>query len=134
MSTREQAVVDYYAIKHFHMACAATSGSLFLLRGYWMLRDSARLQQRWVRIAPHMVDTMLLASATVLAAWSGQYPFVQGWLTAKLIALIFYIVLGTIALKRGKTKPVRAAAFLAAVLVFAYIGSVAITKQPLPFV
>jgi uncharacterized membrane protein SirB2 len=131
---REQAIVDYYAIKHFHMACAATSGSLFILRGVWMLRDSTHLQQRWVRITPHVVDTLLLASAAALAIWSGQYPFKETWLTAKFVALIFYIVLGTIALKRGKTKPIRVAAFFAAVLAFAYIGSVAITKQPLPFV
>jgi uncharacterized membrane protein SirB2 len=99
-----------------------------------MLRDSTRLQQRWVRIVPHVVDTLLLASAAALAIWSGQYPFKDTWLTAKLVALIFYVVLGTIALKRGKTKPIRVAAFFAAVLAFAYIGSVAITKQPLPFV
>ncbi|WP_034296055.1 SirB2 family protein [Herbaspirillum sp. RV1423] len=126
--------MDYYAIKHFHLACAASSGSLFLLRGYWMLRNSTRLQQRWVRIVPHVVDTMLLASAAVLAVWSGQYPIMQGWLTAKVVALIFYIVLGTIALKRGKTRAIRIAAFFTAVLIFAYIGSVAITRQALPFV
>jgi uncharacterized membrane protein SirB2 len=125
--------MDYSAIKHLHIACAALSGSLFLLRGIWMLRESTMLHQRWVKIAPHVVDTLLLASAIVMVLWSGQYPFVQNWLSAKVIALIGYIVLGTIALKRGRTKTVRVGAFIAALTVFAYIGSVAITKQALVF-
>ena len=125
--------MDYLALKYFHMACAALSGSLFLLRGIWMLCESAMLQRRWVRIAPHIVDTLLLASALTLVIWSRQYPFVQNWLTAKIIALIVYIVLGAIALKRGRNKTVRVCAFIAALTVFAYIGSVAMTKQALVF-
>ena len=125
--------MDYLALKYFHMACAALSGSLFVLRGIWMLRDSAMLQRRWVRIAPHVVDTLLLASALILVTWSRQYPFVQNWLTAKIIALIAYIAIGTIALKRGRNKTVRVCAFIAALAIFAYIGSVAMTKQVLVF-
>ena len=115
------------------MACAALSGSLFVLRGIWMLRESAMLQRRWVRIAPHVVDTLLLASALILVTWSRQYPLVQNWLTAKIIALIAYIAFGTIALKRGRNKTVRVCAFIAALAIFAYIGSVAMTKQVLVF-
>ena len=125
--------MDYLALKYFHMACAALSGSLFVLRGIWMLSESAMLQRRWVRIAPHVVDTLLLASALILVIWSRQYPFVQNWLTAKIIALIVYIALGAIALKRGRNKTVRVCAFIAALAVFAYIGLVAMTKQALVF-
>jgi uncharacterized membrane protein SirB2 len=124
--------LDYSTLKHFHMSCAAASGSLFLVRGVWMLRASPLLQQRWVRTAPHLVDTLLLASALTLAAWSGQYPFVQGWLTAKVLALLGYIVLGTIALKRGRTPAIRAGAFAGALVLFAYIGAVAVSKQANP--
>ena len=95
-----------------------------------MLRDSARLQQRWVRIAPHVIDTLLLASALTMAFWSGQYPFVQPWLTAKVLALLAYIGIGTVALKRGRTKRTRTIAFVAALAVFAYIVRVAVTRQP----
>lgn len=123
--------MGYLAIKHLHMTCAALSGSFFLVRGVWMLRDSAMLKQRWVRIAPHVIDTVLLASALVMVVWSGQYPFVQGWLTAKVLALIAYILLGTVALKRGRTKGTRTVAFVAALLVFAYIVKVALTRQVL---
>lgn len=125
--------MDYLTLKHFHMGCAAASGALFLLRGGWMLRASPALQQRWVKIAPHLVDTALLASAIALAVWSGQSPGRQPWLAAKLCALVAYIVLGTIALKRGKTLAVRASALVAALLVFAYIVAVAVTRQPWPF-
>jgi uncharacterized membrane protein SirB2 len=124
---------SYTSLKHFHIACAALSGALFLLRGIWMLAGSARLQQKWVRIAPHVVDTLLLASAVVLAVWSRQYPGAQPWLTAKLVALVGYIVLGVIALKRGRTLQTRQAAFVGALALFAYIVAVAVTKQPWPF-
>ena len=121
--------VNYLAIKHIHITFAALSGGFFLLRGLWMLQDSPMLQQRWVRIVPHVVDTLLLTSALALVFWSGQYPFVQSWLTAKVLALVAYIVLGTIALKRGKTKGVRTFALLAALATFAYIVAVALTRQ-----
>ncbi|SDN50613.1 Uncharacterized membrane protein SirB2 [Janthinobacterium sp. OK676] len=124
--------MDYLSLKHFHMGCAAASGCLFLLRGAWMLRASPALQQRWVKVLPHLVDTALLASAITLAVWSGQSPGSQPWLAAKLCALVAYIVLGTIALKRGKTPAVRGTAFALAVLVFAYIVAVAVTKQAWP--
>lgn len=123
--------MDYIAIKHLHIACAMSSGSLFLLRGIWMLRESAMLNRRWVKIAPHVVDTLLLGSALTMAIWSGQYPFVHSWLTAKILALMAYIVLGSIALKRGRTKTVRVYAFVAALATFVYIVLVAVTKQAL---
>lgn len=123
--------MNYLALKHLHMSCAALSGALFFVRGIWMLRASPMLQRRWVKIVPHVVDTLLLGSALALVAWSGQYPFAQDWLTAKLVALVVYIGLGTIALRRGNTKRVRAAAFIGALLVFGYIVKVALTRQVL---
>lgn len=125
--------MDYLLLKHFHMGCAALSGTLFLLRGQWMLAGSPLLQRRWVRTMPHVVDTLLLASAVTLAAWSAQYPFQLSWLTAKVLALLAYIVLGSVALKYGRSKPVRAAAFAGALACFGYIAGVALTKHPLVF-
>lgn len=123
----------YLALKHIHVSCVAISWALFTLRGAWMLADSPRLQQRWVRVAPHVVDTALLASALALAWTIGQYPFVNGWLTAKVFGLIAYILLGTVALKRGRTRSQRAAAWLAAQAVFGYIVLVALTRNPAPW-
>jgi uncharacterized membrane protein SirB2 len=125
--------MTYIALKHIHMTFAMLSGLLFLLRGCWMMADSALLQRRWVKIAPHLIDTLLLASAVGLAVRGGQYPFAQAWLSAKVVALVVYIVLGTVALKRGKTKSVRVAAFAGALAAFGYIVAVAVTKQPMPF-
>ena len=125
--------MDYLAIKQLHMGCAAVSISLFLVRGAWMLQGSAMLQRRWVRILPHLVDTVLLGSAVMLAFISSQYPFAQAWLGAKVVALLLYIVLGIIALKRGRTLRARALAFGGAVLTFAYIVMVAVTRQVIPF-
>ena len=123
--------MPYIALKHLHVTFVALSGLLFLVRGIWMLRASPNLEQRWARIAPHIVDTLLLASAIGLAMVSHQYPGQMPWLTAKVVGLVAYIVLGTIALKRGRTQGVRTAAFVGALACFAYIVAVAVTKNPL---
>lgn len=125
--------MSYLAIKYLHITSVALSGSFFLLRGLWMLRESDMLQRRWVRVLPHIVDTLLLGSALLMVFWSRQYPFVQPWLTAKVLALVAYIGLGTVALKRGKTKAVRRWAFMAALATFAYIMAVALTRQAMIF-
>jgi uncharacterized membrane protein SirB2 len=121
--------MSYLAIKHLHMTAAILSGLFFTVRGIWMLTDSGLLKTRWAKVAPHVIDTVLLASALVMVFWSGQYPFVQGWLTAKVLALIAYIGAGMVALKYGKTKTVRVSAFIVALLIFVYILKVAVTRQ-----
>jgi len=121
--------VSYLALKHIHLTCVALSGAGFLLRGFWMLRDSSILQARWVRVLPHIIDTGLLVSAIALAVMSLQYPIAQGWLTAKVIGLLAYIGFGTMALKRGKTKAQRTLYLVLALLTFAYIVGVALTRN-----
>jgi len=118
-------------LKLVHMSFAALSVGLFTLRGIWMLLESPQRDARWTRIAPHFIDTLFLATGIWLAVRIGQYPFVQPWLTAKVFGLVAYILLGSIALKRGPTKAIRAAAFLAALAVFAYIVGVARARHPL---
>jgi uncharacterized membrane protein SirB2 len=123
----------YSLLKQVHLTTIAITLALFLLRGFWMMKSSPRLKTRWVRIVPHINDTLLLASGIGLAVLLQQYPLVHGWLTAKLIALILYIVLGTFALKHGKTRRQRIAAWIMALLVFSYIVMVAVTHDPFPF-
>jgi len=123
----------YPALKHLHLTTVVLSFALFALRGVWMLIDSPWLQRRWVRIVPHVIDTVLLASAIGLALILEQYPFVHDWLTAKVLGLIAYIILGGIALRYGPNKPIRALAWIAALAVFGYIVSVALTHAPLGF-
>lgn len=98
-----------------------------------MLRDSRLLHRRWVKFVPHVVDTLLLASAIALAWQLGISPFSAPWLGAKIVALLFYIVIGAYALKRGRTKRIRIIAWLAAQLAFFYIVSVAVTHNPAPW-
>ena len=125
--------MDYIAIKFVHVGCVAISYALFVVRGAWMLRESGLLQRRWVKVVPHAVDSVLLVSAIALALMSHQYPLVNNWLTAKVAGLLIYIGLGTVALKRGKTRATRIAAWIAAQAVFIYIVAVAFTHRPLPW-
>ena len=121
-------------LKHVHVTCVVLSISGYLVRGVWMLRESPWLQKKWVRVAPHVIDTILLGSAILLAMQIQQYPFVQAWLTAKVLALIAYIVVGVIGLKYGGTKKIRVGAWLGAIAIFLYIVLVAFTRQVLPFI
>lgn len=125
--------MDYSLLKQLHLSTIVVTLALFLLRGIWMIADSPRLQIRWVRIVPHVNDTLLLGSGIGLAILLQQYPLVHGWLTAKFLALIVYIVLGSYALKRGKTRRQRIVAWSMALLVFAYMVAVAVTHDPFPF-
>lgn len=117
-------------LKTLHVTAAVLSISGYFLRGMLMLFDSPLLRARAMRIVPHIVDTLLLASAVALAVRIHQYPLVHGWLTAKVLALIAYIVVGAMGLHYGRTKRIRALAFGAALLIFAYIVGVALTRQP----
>ncbi|MFZ1324549.1 MAG: SirB2 family protein [Candidatus Contendobacter sp.] len=123
----------YLALKHLHLSAVVFSVALFMLRGVWMLMDAPQLQRRWVRIVPHVIDTVLLLSAIGLTLILHQYPFIHGWLTAKVLALVAYIILGSIALKHGSTKPIRAVSAVAALVVVGYIVSVALTRNPRGF-
>ena len=121
------------AIKLLHVSCVALSYLLFVLRGIWMLVQPARLQQRWVRVVPHVIDTMLLGSAITLAIALQLSPLHTPWLLGKIIALLFYIGLGMVAIRHGKTRGIRFTAWMAAQLVFFYIVSVALTHDPQPW-
>ncbi len=120
----------YPALKSLHVACVAASFALFAVRGAWMLRSPDRLRVPWVRVVPHVVDTLLLASAVTLAFLLRLDPVAHGWLAAKIAGLVVYIALGTVALKRGRTRGTRARAFAAALAVYAYVVAVAITRSP----
>ena len=125
--------MNYLLLRDIHITCAVLTGLGFLLRGFWMLRGSVLLRHRLTRTLPHINDTLLLGSAIWMTTRLGQYPLVTPWLTAKLVALLTYIVLGSVALKRGSTPRVRIIAFVAALACYGYIVSVARTRAPLPF-
>ena len=120
-------------IKLIHISFAMMAIIGFVSRGLLMMLESPLMQSWWIKRVPHFIDSALLISALVLAVQMGFTPTNSPWLAAKLVALVFYIVFGTIALRRGRTKQIRIFFFLAALLAFAYIVLVAISKSPLPF-
>lgn len=123
----------YLVVRHIHIGSVLLSFALFVFRGGLMFANASWRQHAVLRIAPHVVDTILLTSALFLASLLQQYPFVHPWLTVKVVALVVYIVLGSLALKRAKTPAGRAVAFALAVLVFLFIVSVARARHPLGF-
>ena len=125
--------MSYAALKMIHVTSVVISYLLFYLRSMWKMQGSPALQQRWVKITPHVVDTVLLVSAIALAIRIQQDPVHDSWLSAKVIGLLFYIGLGMTALKFGKTRKGRISAWIAAQLVFLYIVLVAVTKNPAVF-
>ncbi len=125
--------MDYMALKHVHVTSVVLSYTLFLLRGIWMLRLSPILQQRWVKIIPHVNDTVLLVSAVILAVQTHRNPIEEPWLAAKIIGLVVYIMLGIIAFRLSKTYQTKMTLWILAQVVFIYIVSVALTKNPLLF-
>lgn len=120
-------------IKLIHMSTAFISISLFLLRGFWVLRgssmDKQRMSKKWVKILPHVNDTILLVTAIFLTVRISQYPFTTDWLTAKFVALLIYIIFGMFALKRAKEIKNKVLFFILALLTFSYIVGVALTRS-----
>ena len=123
----------YLAVKYVHVISVVLSLTGFFLRGILMMRDSPLLGARWIRVVPHINDTVLLVAALSLVALSGQYPFVVGWVTAKVLGVIAYIILGALALRDASTRRMRIACWFASLAVFGWIVSVALTRQPLGF-
>jgi uncharacterized membrane protein SirB2 len=123
----------YLAVKYVHVISVVLSLTGFFLRGILMMRDSPLLGAHWIRVVPHINDTVLLVAALSLAAMSGQYPFVAGWVTAKVLGVIAYIILGALALRDAGTRRMRIVCWVASLAVFGWIVSVALTHQPLGF-
>jgi len=121
--------MDYLTIRTVHIATACISIALFTARGAMQLGGIDWRRWRWLRIAPHLNDTLLLAAAITLAVMSGQHPLAQGWLTAKVVALFVYVGLGSVALRRGLPTRTRGAAFIAALASVGYIVGVARTRS-----
>ena len=121
----------YLALRHAHIGFAILSVSLFTLRGCLMLAQSRHVHSAWLRYPSYLIDTLLLTFALMLMTVIHQFPFVTPWLTMKVALLVVYVLLGSIALKRGRTRGMRVAAFFAALLTVAFLYSVARAHHPL---
>ena len=123
--------VDYLVLRQVHAGLALATLLMFFGRGALLL--CGRPIPKLLRWLPHLNDTLLLAAAITLAVWSGQYPFQQGWLTAKVCALVAYILLGKQAMRRDLTRTQRLPWFVAALAAIGYIFAVALKRSAWPF-
>lgn len=123
----------YLLARDLHIGCVIVSITLFALRGGLMLAGSRWLAHPFLRITPHVVDTLLLTGALWLVHLTHREPFAEPWLVAKILGLVAYVVLGSIALRRGRTLLARSAALVAALLVVTWIVSVALSRDPAGF-
>lgn len=120
----------YLTVKHLHITFVVITILFFLVRAFWSISASPLSRARWVRSLPHIIDTLLLACGIYLAIISQQYPIQQPWLTAKILGLLLYIVLGTFAIKRASTIRGKLIATGLAAVTFGYIVLVALNKSP----
>jgi uncharacterized membrane protein SirB2 len=128
---RRMQEMTYAILKFLHLMTAIFSIAGFILRGFWMLTDSPMRQKTIVRVLPHVNDSILLLSGIGLI-WALKLSVAgQAWLLTKLLAVVVYIGLGMVALRFGRTRPIRAIAFVMALATFAYAAGVALGKSPL---
>lgn len=122
----------YEILKHSHLTALLISFTLFFVRGLLMMRESNASKHRAFLIAPHIINFILIGTGICLAVTLHLNPANQPWLAVKLIALVAYIVLGVLTFKHP-VMMVRKTLWLSALIVFAFIVSVAISKNPLGF-
>ena len=116
--------------KTVHIATVVITIGFFMVRAAWMLDVSPLLGRRWVRVVPHVIDTLLFFSGVALVALTQRYPL-PGWLIAKLTGLVVYIVLGSLALRRAPTEALRVVSLAGALLAVSYVVMVALTRSAL---
>ncbi len=127
-------MIEFYPeIRLTHIVAVAASGALFFVRGLGLFAGH-RWPRLWpVRMTVYTIDTVLLTAALMLTTVVQQYPFAHGWLTAKVVLLVIYIVLGYVAHWRAPVRPIRLACWIAALGVYGFIVSVALAHHPLGF-
>jgi len=125
--------MNYLYLKYLHVAIVSLSVSGFMLRSFWMLFYPERLTHSWVRIAPHIIDTLLFATGLGLAFSAGISPSEQPWFATKLIAIIIYILAGMVALRMGYGKTIRISALCIAIGAAAWAAGSALSHQALPW-
>jgi len=125
--------MNYQLLISLHVTTAVISVLLFIGRGIWVMQHPHQARPHWMNWLPHVNDSVLFILGIILMLTIQQFPGSNSWLTAKLSALVIYILLGMVVMKWAKHRYTRFVAWLCALLVFAYMVGVAVTKQPLIF-
>jgi uncharacterized membrane protein SirB2 len=119
----------YFAVKHLHLTLVAVSVLFFVVRFVLHMRASSIMDKKFVKIAPHVIDTFLLLSGLALCFIIQQFPFVEPWLTEKIIAVAAYIALGIMAFKANRSKLFKFFAFIGAIGWIVFAAKIAVFKQ-----
>jgi uncharacterized membrane protein SirB2 len=122
--------LSWSLVKQLHVALALLTACSFCLRGYWMLARSPLLHSPWSRRLPHVIDALLLITGVGMAVALSISPHAHPWLAVKLLAVVAYVIIGSIALKRGRSYRQRVMALVASLLLLAYIFGVALHHDP----
>jgi len=124
--------MSYIVLKQLHLSCIMLTFLLFNFRVIGHLFSATWVRQKWLRVVPHGVDTILLATGILLAIKLQQYPFIDAWLTVKFFALIAYIIFGSLTLKHATSWQTQLLSYIASLLAFAYLVSTALLHHPNP--
>jgi uncharacterized membrane protein SirB2 len=119
-------------LKEFHVAFAYLTVASFAIRGLLSIAESPLRNAKWMRIAPHVIDTFLLLFGIALAVTLSLSPLANGWLMAKIVGLVAYVGFGVMAM-RARTRPLKIVGFVLAIASVGYIFAVAYSKQVMPF-
>jgi uncharacterized membrane protein SirB2 len=119
-------------LKEFHVAFAYLTVASFAIRGLLSIAESPMRNAKWMRIAPHVIDTLLLLFGIALAVTLSLSPLANGWLMAKIVGLVAYVGFGVMAM-RARTRPLKIVGFVLAIASVGYIFAVAYSKQVMPF-
>ena len=131
--TMPELAVWYSPLKSAHIGLALVSGGLFVLRGALVLAGQSWAMAKPWRLLSYGIDTLLLAAGVSLWALLSLNPVASPWLGAKLLLLVLYVVLGSLALKRARAPAVRRACYAGALIVYMFVASVALAHHPLGF-
>ena len=115
----------FAGLKLVHVCCALLSVAGFALRGYWVLTEHRLCQHRLTRVLPHLVDSLLLATAVAMLVLWQVSPQQLPWVVAKILALLLYIALGMTLMRFAKNRRQQLLAYLAALVCAGYIITVA---------
>ncbi len=115
-------------MKHLHLLFVAVVALSFIGRVILAEYRPEMLAQKWIKLSPHILASLLLLSGIVLVFqgdWlaNGEY----GWIVAKLVLLVAFVGLGVMTLREQGQK--RWLAFGGALFVLYYIVKVAFSKQ-----
>lgn len=122
----------YATLKHLHLIFIFLSVTLFIFRFCLRMKDSKWLEKKWLKVTPHIVDTVLIATGVGLIFLTGFFPFTpQGlWMTEKLTCVLAYIALGYVALHYSQGTLFRLFAFFGALGWVYAAASLAMSKTP----